>query len=97
MKPVDAKGFFSRGYEPVVTVDPGETVVFSVLDAGWRWDPEIQEPTPEDAGHALYGPVEVRGARAGGTLLVPFEILSVLLLAALIAGIVIAFREPEVE
>jgi NADH:ubiquinone oxidoreductase subunit 6 (subunit J) len=28
-------------------------------------------------------------------LLVPFEILSVLLLAALIAGVVIAFRDPE--
>ena len=28
-------------------------------------------------------------------LVVPFEILSVLLLAALIAGVVIAFRDPE--
>lgn len=30
-------------------------------------------------------------------LVVPFEILSVLLLAALVAGIVIAFRDPERE
>ena len=30
-------------------------------------------------------------------LVVPFEILSVLLLAALIAGVVIAFRDPEGE
>jgi NADH:ubiquinone oxidoreductase subunit 6 (subunit J) len=30
-------------------------------------------------------------------LVVPFEILSVLLLAALIAGVVIAFRDPEVD
>ena len=30
------------------------------------------------------------------TQLVPFEILSVLLLAALVAGVVIAFRDPEV-
>lgn len=29
------------------------------------------------------------------TQLVPFEILSVLLLAALVAGVVIAFRDPE--
>jgi acetamidase/formamidase len=70
MKPTDPKGFFSRDYEPTVTVDPGESVVFSSLDAGWRWDPEIQEPTPQDAGHALYGPIEVRGAQAGGTLAV---------------------------
>jgi NADH:ubiquinone oxidoreductase subunit 6 (subunit J) len=32
-----------------------------------------------------------------GSLLVPFEVLSVLLLAALIAGVVIAFRDPEVD
>ena len=30
-------------------------------------------------------------------LVVPFEILSVLLLAALVAGVVIAFRDPEVD
>ena len=30
-------------------------------------------------------------------LVVPFEVLSVLLLAALIAGVVIAFRDPEGE
>jgi NADH:ubiquinone oxidoreductase subunit 6 (subunit J) len=30
-----------------------------------------------------------------GGLVVPFEVLSVLLLAALVAGIVIALREPE--
>ena len=70
MKPVDPKGFFSRDYEPVVTVDPGEPVVLSSLNADWRWDPEIQEAMPEDAGHALYGPIEVRGARAGATLAV---------------------------
>jgi acetamidase/formamidase len=70
VKPIDPKGFFSRDYEPAVTVEPGEPVLFSTLDAGWRWDPEIQEPTPQDAGHALYGPIEVRGAQAGGTLAV---------------------------
>src|SRR5438094_10171133 len=30
-------------------------------------------------------------------LVVPFEVLSVLLLAALIAGVVIAFRDPEAD
>ena len=70
MKPIDPKGFFSRDYEPAVTVDPGEPVVFSALNAVWRWDPETQEAYPNDAGHALYGPIEVRGAQAGGTLAV---------------------------
>jgi acetamidase/formamidase len=73
MKPVEPKGFFSRDHEPVVTVEPGEAVVFSSLNAGWCWDPDIQEPTPEGAGHALYGPIEVRGARAGGTLVVQVD------------------------
>jgi acetamidase/formamidase len=67
------KGFFSREYEPVVTVDPGEPVAFSSPAAFWHWEPDVQEPKPEGAGHPLYGPIEVRGARAGGTLAVHIE------------------------
>jgi acetamidase/formamidase len=73
VKPVEPKGFFSRDYEPVVTVTTGEPVVFSALNAGWRWDPEHEEPQPDGAGHALYGPIEVRGAGAGGTLVVHID------------------------
>ena len=73
MKPVDPKGFFSRDYQPVVTVDAGEPVVFSALNAGWRWDEQIEEPQPDGAGHALFGPIEVRGARAGATLVVHID------------------------
>ncbi|HET8751173.1 MAG TPA: acetamidase/formamidase family protein [Gaiellaceae bacterium] len=76
MKPVDPKGFFSRDYAPAVTVDPGEPVVFSALNAGWYWEPEIREPAPEGAGHALFGPIEVRGAQAGGTLVVHVDEVS---------------------
>jgi acetamidase/formamidase len=76
VKPVEPKGFFSRDYEPVVTVDPGEPVVFSALSAGWRWDPDVQEPCPPDPGHALYGPIAVRGARAGTTLVVHIDEVS---------------------
>ena len=64
-------GHFSRDLEPVVTIDPGDTIAFACLDAGWHTAPgELFEPRdPElDAGHALVGPVEVRGARAGETL-----------------------------
>jgi acetamidase/formamidase len=64
------KGFFSRDYEPVVAVDPGEPVVFQSRNAGWKWDPVNVTDRPEGAGHALEGPFEVRGARAGRTLLV---------------------------
>jgi acetamidase/formamidase len=64
------KGWFSREYEPVATIDPGESVTFSVPNAGWFWDPEVEPERPAGAGHALYGPIEVRGARAGDDTLV---------------------------
>jgi acetamidase/formamidase len=67
-------GWFDRDLPPVLTVDPGTTVRFGTLDSGWHAGPyqggerpRVQEHTP-DAGHALTGPVEVRGARAGMVL-----------------------------
>jgi acetamidase/formamidase len=64
-------GHFSRDLEPVVSVDSGDTIAFACLDAGWHTAPEeryeLRDPDL-DAGHALIGPVEVRGARAGQTL-----------------------------
>ena len=67
------KGFFSRDYEPAVTVDPGEPVAFSARNAGWKWDPVNPTDRPEGAGHALEGPFEVRGAQAGQTLVVHID------------------------
>ena len=73
-------GHFSRELPPAVAIDPGDSVAFFVPDAGWGIGPptddkgtrEHFEPRDEklDAGHALRGPIEVRGARAGGTLAV---------------------------
>jgi acetamidase/formamidase len=73
-------GHFSCELEPVLTVEPGDTIAFSALDAGWGLEPPRQDGSsrrhfeprdPElDEGHALVGPVEVRGARAGETLAV---------------------------
>ena len=67
------RGWFSRDYEPVATVDPGEPVVFTARNSGWKWDPVNTTDRPEGAGHALEGPFEVRGARAGGTLVVHID------------------------
>ncbi|HZT45575.1 MAG TPA: acetamidase/formamidase family protein [Gaiellaceae bacterium] len=64
------RGWFSRDYEPVASVNPGEPVVFQARNAGWKWDPVDVPDRPEGAGHALEGPFEVRGARAGQTLVV---------------------------
>jgi acetamidase/formamidase len=67
------KGFFSVDYEPVETVDPGGSVSFKTFNAGWHWDPGDDQGRPEGGGHALAGPFEVRGAKAGGTLVVRID------------------------
>ena len=70
-------GHFSRDLPPVLSVDPGDSVAFRSLNAGWRWDSEreyFDARDPElDTGHALNGPIEVRGARAGQTLVVAID------------------------
>ena len=80
-------GHFSRDLEPVLEIDPGDTIAFSSLDAGWGVEPprpdgserRRYEPLdPElDFGHPLVGPVAVRGARARQTLEVRIETVSV--------------------
>ncbi len=69
-------GHFSRDLEPVLTIDSGDTIAFSTLDSGWHVEPGTKfEPRDEelDAGHALIGPIEIRGARAGQTLEVAID------------------------
>jgi len=69
-------GHFSRELEPVLAIDPGESIRISVPNAGWSVgrEEEVARPNPElDTGHALAGPVEVRGARAGQTLVVRIQ------------------------
>jgi len=68
-------GHFSRDLEPVLSIDPGDSVRFQSLDAGWHWEfegeyLEERDAAELDSGHALNGPVQVRGARAGQTLAV---------------------------
>jgi len=69
-------GYFSNALPPVLTVDPGDSVRFQALNAGWRWEAgtELFERDEElHAGHALTGPIEVSGARAGQTLVVEID------------------------
>ena len=69
-------GHFSRDLPPVATIEPGDSVVFSCPNAGWRVaGGEPFEPRDEqlDAGHALIGPIDVRGAECGGTLVVRID------------------------
>ena len=65
-------GHFSRDLEPILSVDSGDSIAFACLNSGWRTaehEPYAERREGElDAGHALIGPIEVRGARAGQAL-----------------------------
>jgi acetamidase/formamidase len=73
-------GHFSRDLPPVLTVEPGDTVIFRTLDASWaieprtslKWEEEPRTFEPRDkhldTGHALCGPIAVRGAEPGMTI-----------------------------
>jgi acetamidase/formamidase len=76
-------GCFSPELEPVVSIDSGDSVRFRTLDSAWHVEmtPELRHFEPRDperdAGHALIGPIEVRGAQAGGALCVRIDELRV--------------------
>ncbi len=73
-------GHFSRDLPPVLTIDPGDSVRYRTLDAAWSLGPPAApgERPPKfalrdrelDAGHALCGPIAIRGAAPGMTLAV---------------------------
>jgi acetamidase/formamidase len=69
-------GHFSRDLEPVLTIDSGDSVRFATPNADWELEdgtPFEPRSSPEDDGHALAGPIEVRGARTGQTLAVHID------------------------
>ena len=70
-------GHFSRDLAPILTVDSGDSISFSCLNSGWRnAEHELFSERGDDeldAGHALIGPIEVRGARVGQTLAVRID------------------------
>lgn len=71
-------GHFSRDLPPTLTIESGDTVVYSTLEAGWHLtedstptkEPPKFEPRDEklDNGHALCGPVYIKGAKPGMVL-----------------------------
>jgi acetamidase/formamidase len=80
-------GHFSRDLPPVLTIEPGDTVRYRTLDAGWNVEPRTS-PDPQarprtfeprdpelDRGHALCGPVAIRGAEPGMTLAIHLEVI----------------------
>ncbi|CAN5562925.1 acetamidase/formamidase family protein [soil metagenome] len=73
-------GRFSNEFPPVLTIDPGDTVRFRTLDAGWGLEANREDgaqrqtfgPRLEgrDDGHALSGPIAIQGAEPGTILVV---------------------------
>lgn len=69
-------GPFDRERPPILTIDAGDTVRYQTLDAGWGRraaaigvePPPFEAPPDEARGHALCGPIAVRGARPGDVL-----------------------------
>ena len=78
-------GHFSNELPPVLTVDSGDTVRYRTLDAAWGLEPPTAvgaarekfapRDAERDAGHALCGPVAVRGAQPGMTLAVGIDVV----------------------
>ena len=69
-------GHFSRDLAPALTIDPGDSVRFATPNAGWFLDDETRFApisSPEDDGHALAGPIAVRGATEGRILVVQID------------------------
>jgi acetamidase/formamidase len=69
-------GYFSRDLEPVLEIEPGDSVRFFVPNHAWDLGPDehVEPPNPErDKGHALAGPILVRGAKEGQTLSVRID------------------------
>jgi acetamidase/formamidase len=78
-------GAFGREIAPALTIDPGDTVCFRTLDADWNIEPRRStrhgekpqqfwpRPMGQETGHALTGPVAIRGAQPGMTLGVHIE------------------------
>ena len=69
-------GHFSKDLEPAVEIDPGDSVRFFTPNHAWdvARDEHFAPPSPElDEGHALAGPIFVRGASAGQTLVVRID------------------------
>jgi acetamidase/formamidase len=69
-------GYFSIELDHVLEVDPGDSVLISVPNAGWDLaaDEKLEPQNPElDTGHPMAGPIAVRGAKAEQTLAVRVE------------------------
>jgi acetamidase/formamidase len=79
LSPATLHGYFSRDLKPVLTIAPGDAVRLSVPNSSWFIEPErkvVPRDPVLDIGHALAGPIAVRGARVGQTLAVRIDAIT---------------------
>jgi len=73
---VNLHGAFSRELPAVLTIEPGDTVALDIPDGMWTLESGegiVSRDPSIDTGHALMGPIEVRGAQAGQILVVAID------------------------
>jgi acetamidase/formamidase len=80
-------GHFSPDLPPILTIDSGDTVRFRTLDAGWGLESPRLDGTARrkfgprdeqlDKGHALCGPIYIRGAQPGMALAIHIDDLRI--------------------
>src|SRR6202050_2805245 len=79
--PATTAQVFDRDLPPVLTVDPGDTVIIRSLNASGHLKRQrvagepVPQMFPERRGHCLTGPISVRGAERGDMLAVRFSAL----------------------
>ena len=75
-------GYFSSERAPILTIEPGDSIICQTIDAGWGGEPYTPDPTnqrrkfpgydkeTDGDGHAMIGPIAIQGAKPGMTLAV---------------------------
>ncbi|WP_067624284.1 acetamidase/formamidase family protein [Alicyclobacillus acidiphilus] len=67
-------GPYSKDRDPILSINSGDTVRYKTLDATWGLEPFTEDGRqrkklePREPGHALCGPIEIRGAEPGMVL-----------------------------
>jgi acetamidase/formamidase len=66
---------FSKDYQPILTIESGDSVQYKTIDIGWGYSPKdgdrIRYQSREKEGfwgHPVIGPIEIKGAKPGMVL-----------------------------
>lgn len=84
------QGQISRDKQPILTIDPGDTIIAGTRNCDWCWEPaespdvypqalkkEERKDPEKDTGNCLMGPIAVRGAEPGMTMEISIDDMKV--------------------